>query len=863
MCTLFLFCNLVTARHIKGGWIQYEYVGAGSATGTSIYKITVYVFKNCLQAGPMPGSLGIYDALTYANVQTITGTTNSYTLVSSPTKTTFDPCLSNPPAICYQIYTFSTTVTLANNPNGYLIVAQDANRVTGIINIANSVGTGISFLGSIPGTINTTDYHINSSPYFNFTDTAIICYNSKFTYQFSATDIDGDSLTYAFGPGINGTSNLSSPPYSALTYTSGFSGTTPLGISVTIDSISGLISGTAPATTGEYVIAVYVHEWRNGVIFNSTKKELQITVGDCSLSAASLKPSYLNCDNFVFSFENETAASNITSYSWNFGVLNSLTDTSSNATPTYTYADTGSYTIKLIVSNTGGCSDSATAPVKVYPGFIPSFTVAGSCYQSPIQFTDASTTKYGSINSWSWDFGDSTTANDTSTSKNISYLYPVPGNKTVVLLVTSTKGCTGSFSETITVNDKPYINLPFTDTLICSVDTLPFNAQSSGTYSWSPNYNISNTTILTPYVFPKDTTVYTLTVTDQGCIDSAKIKVNVLTYITVKLPSDTGICKTDSITLKPVSDALSYRWRESTNGNSLSSNAVKYPLAAPAVTTTYYVVANLGYCQDSAKIKVNVSPYPIAQAGNDATICFGSRIQLSGSYTGATYTWSPTVSLSNANTLNPVAGPSKTTDYILTVQDTTFCTKLVSDTVIIKVVQPFTVDAGNDTTASVGQSLQLTATGADLSYSYLWSPATYLSNAAIYDPVFTINSGSIDSIKYILTVTTPNGCTSTDDILITIYKGSPDILVPTAFTPNGDERNDILRPVLIGISQFDFFCVYNRFGQLIYSTSERGVGWDGNFKGTKQPSGTYVYMTQGKDLKGNIIFRKGTAVLIR
>ena len=859
----FLFANLTYARHIKGGWVQYEYISTGSAAGTSIYKIIVYVFRDCQQSGPMPGSLGIYDAVTYANVTTISGTANAYTLLSTPSKTSFDPCLSNPPTICYQIYTYTTTITLADNTNGYLIAIQDANRVTGIVNITNSSSTGISFIGSIPGKINGTDYHINNSPYFNFTDTAIICYNSRFSYQFSATDADKDTLTYSFGNGINGTQTLTAPPYSSVPYQSGFSGAYPLGSLVTIDSVTGLISGVAPSATGEYVIAVYVHEWRNGIIINSTKKELQITVGNCSLSAASLKPSYINCDNFIFSFENETTASNITAYVWDFGVTNSVTDVSTSPTPTYTYADTGTYTIKLIVSNTGGCTDSATAPVKVYPGFEPSFSVTGSCYQSPIQFTDASTTKYGSINSWLWDFGDSTTINDTATVKNITYQYPVPGNKTVSLLVTSTKGCSGSFSKTIAVNDKPAIYLPFTDTLICSVDSLPLKAQSNGSYSWSPNYNISNTTTLSPTVFPKDTTVYTLTVTDQGCVDSAKITVNVLTFISVKLPSDTGICKTDSFIIRPVSDALSYHWSASTNANSLSSTVVKYPVATPLVTTTYYVTANLGYCQDSTKIKVNVSPYPVAQAGSDTAICFGSRLQLSGNITGSSYTWSPATSLSGATTLSPVAGPSKTTSYILTARDTAYCIKEVSDTIIVRVVQPFTVNAGNDTTADVGEALQLTASGASLSYSYTWSPATYLSNAAIYNPVFTINTNTIDSIKYILQVTTPEGCTSSDDLVVKVYKGGPDILVPGAFTPNGDGKNDILRPILIGITKFDYFALYNRYGQMIYYTTERGAGWDGNFNGSKQGSGTFVYMTKGEDVKGNTIFRKGTCVLIR
>ncbi|MEO7529864.1 MAG: PKD domain-containing protein [Sediminibacterium sp.] len=862
--SVFLFCNLALAVHIKGGLIKYEYVGPGTTPGTSVYTITVSLYRSCQSLGPNPSDLKIYDPVTYAVVFSVANTASSYTLEAAPTKTTFDPCISsipNPP-ICYQIYSYKNTVTLTDNVNGYLIVVSDARRITNIKNIPNSNNTGITFTATIPGIIDGVDYHINSSPTFDFKDTALICYNSKFKYQFSASDKDGDQLTYVFGNGLDGTATPSIPPYSSIPYTAGYSGGFPLGSTVTIDSLTGLISGIAPAQNGEYVIAVYVHEWRNGVIFNSTKKELQITVADCSLSVASLKPSYINCDNFVFNFQNETTAPTITSYAWDFGVTNSITDVSTNPTPTYTYADTGTYTVKLTVRNAGGCTDSASSLVKVYPGFTTSFTASGSCHQSPFDFTDMSFIKYGTGN-WSWNFGDTSAINDTSNLQNPSYKYSASGDVIVEMKLISSKGCTGEYSKVVAVNDKPFINLAFTDTLICSIDSLPLKVQSNGSYQWTPNYKISNTTILNPIVYPKDTTVYTLTVTDKGCIDSAKIKVNVLKFITVKLGLDSGICKTDSILLRPVSDALSYKWRESLYANSLSSYLIKFPSAAPLVTTTYYVTANLGYCQDSAKIKINVAPYPKTNAGNDTAICFGSRILLNGNITANTLLWTPTGSLLNSNTVTPVAGPVKTTSYILTVKDTSYCPKTVSDTVVVKVIQPINLDAGKDTSVTIGQTLQLFAKGADTSFGYQWTPSVFLSNANVYDPIATVTSSNIDSILYSVKMTTPEGCSSYDDVLIHVYKNGAEIFVPTAFTPNGDGRNDVLRPILIGITQFDFFKVYNRRGQLIFSTTQRNKGWDGTYNGTAQEVGTYVYMTQGKGFAGGTVYRKGTSVLIR
>ena len=865
-----------SAKHIKGGWIQYVYKGAGSAPNSSAYDITVYLYVSCTTTGPTSEViLGVFDAVTNVSVSTKTILNNG---VSTLNKTSYDHCLSDPPSICYMIYTYNTSIELPNNSNGYTLAVQDAFRSIGIVNIVTNVGAqgqgsnGITFTATIPGIINGIDYHKNTSPYFIFKDTAIICYQAPFTYQFSATDIDGDQLSYSFGNGLNvdnpggNTSGTppASPPYPSLNYTNGYSGNSPLGSSVKIDSSTGIISGIAPTVTGEYVLAVYVKERRNGVLINITKKELQINVTNCTLTAAALRPQYINCDNFSFSFQNESTSSNIASYFWDFGVQNSTTDTTSKPSPDYTYADTGTYTIKLKVTSLGGCSDSSRSTVKVYPGFTPSFSAAGSCYQSPFVFTDESYIKYGKAISWSWNFGDVNIANDTSTLQNTSHQYANSGIATVSLNIISDKGCSGTVSKSVVINDKPDIYLPFTDTLICSIDSLPLLVQSSSatSFSWSPSLNILNSTTNHPTVFPKDTTIYTVVVKDKGCIDSATVKVNVLDFITVSL-ADTSMCRTDSIRLSPVSDALSYVWTESGGGSTLSNTSIKYPNASPAVTTEYFVTANLGHCQDSTKTTVFVSPYPTAIVSADTAVCFGSTAQLHASTTAAYYNWSPLSSLQNATTLNPVAYPSATTDYYFTVTDTFYCTKPSTDTITVNVIQPVVVQAGNDTSIVIGQPLQLNASSANNSLSYSWQPSNGLNNAYIFNPVATFYAPVPDSVTYIVTGTTPQGCSGSDAITVKLFKTAPEIFVPTGFTPDGDGRNDVLKPILAGIARFDFFKIYNRWGQLIFSTSIINSGWDGTLNGVKQPPGTYVFMASGNDYLGNKIFRKGTSVLIR
>ena len=357
--------------------------------------------------------------------------------------------------------------------------------------------------------------------------------------------------------------------------------------------------------------------------------------------------------------------------------------------------------------------DSATAPVKVYPGFTPDFTVTGSCYQSPFLFKDNTYVKYGIISSWSWDLGDLTTTTDTSSKSNPTYQYASPGNATVLLTVSSSKGCIDTVSKIISINGKPDIFLPFKDTLICSIDSLPLIVQSSSATSitWTPSYNIINPNTANPVVYPKDTTVYTVTVQDKGCIDSATITVNVLDFITVTLPADTTICQSDSIRLSPVTYGLSYLWSPA-NGHS-AVPLLNTPWLRPLGNITYSITANLGKCQAKASENIKVVAYPKANAGIDTSICFAGMALLNGAITGTSFTWTPAASLTNGATLQPSASPLLTTDYILTVMDTLGCPKPFRDTVVVTVLPKIVLFAGNDTSVVVNQPLQLHAVTTD------------------------------------------------------------------------------------------------------------------------------------------------------
>ena len=844
---IILFVQSSFANHLKGGWIQYEYLGPGGAANTNKYKITVRQYLDCNSTAAQRDAnvfLGIFDGATNTLFTTLTIPLSGS---DNPNKTTYSPCISSPPKVCYYIDRYEAIVDLPANVNGYNLTVQRCCRIAGIVNVSgNSSTIGISYTNKIPGTINGIDFSNNSSPVFAQKDTAIVCYNSPFSFDFSATDKDGDILSYSFCDGLvggNGTAGgaqpnpPNNPPYGTVPYSTVFSGSSPMGSSVTIDQNTGIISGIAPSITGDYIVAVCATEYRNNVIIGVTKKEIHIKVANCSISAAALQPSYISCNGTTLSFQNESANASITSYLWDFGVPTLTNDTSTSPTPTYDFLksgkDSGTFIVKLVVASSGGCKDSATTKVSIYPGFKPDFKIIGTCYLNPYQFKDATTTTYGKVNGWRWDFGDNTSTADSSISKDSAWQYPAPVSTNVKLIVTNTKGCIDTITKPLVITDKPSISLAFKDTLICSIDSLLLNANiSAGSINWTvsngPNTaRILNANTPTPLVFPRDTTTYYAAINDNGCANLDSVTVNVLKFIAVKAGPDTGICKTDQLMLTPVSAALSYLWTASTGE---IVQPIKNPLVQPLSNTRYYVVANLGKCQAKDSLLVKVSPYPKAVLGNDTTLCFGNRLQLNASAIGSVFSWTPTLSLVNENTLTPLAGPSKTTTYILTVRDTSGCPKPASDTIVVTVVPPINAYAGRDTTILPDQSLQMHATGGN---NYLWSPATGLSAIDIPDPIVLMNS-NIDSVVYTVRVSN-NGCFATDQVVVRIYKTGPDILVPTAFTPNGDGKNDVARPVTIGISKLNYFSIYNCFSRhnvwycsLVHSLSSKYAPYSWN-----------------------------------
>ncbi|MEN9569504.1 MAG: hypothetical protein RL172_735 [Bacteroidota bacterium] len=1097
------------SAHIKGGFITYKYLGTAN-NGNLRYRLTLTVYMVCNPTDGQktnPINLSIFSGNGPALFDNPSASiVNEYNLG----KAYDEPCITGDQRGCYYtivVYQLDN-YELPPNADGYTITYQRCCRIANMDNLINSAEVGNTYTIKIPGTSSPIpDANKNSSPDFSVNDTAVICGGSFFSVSLAATDVDGDSLSYSLCSAYQGgsvntpTPNPAGSPgsYTEVSYSIPYSGSSPMGSQVKINSKTGLLSGIAPliSFTGEFVVTVCVSEYRGGRLLGESRKELHIRVRDCVPLKALLDPKPVTCDGFNVTFTNAIDNPSGTLYEWNFGdTISGTANTSTLATPSHTYTDTGVYTVKLKVSISGLCADSTTTLVKVYPGFFPKFEMLPPfCRNTPIRFNDLTTTNYGQVTGWKWQFGNTASPQDSSLLRNATYSYQNAGVYDVNLIVGNTFGCvdtisqqlsiaenpaltvntldttycsldtldisatgTGTFSwlpatniigantnapkvypsvattyivqlnsngctstdsvrvnpvnnvtnsitasatnvcegdvitltgnsnyssnvswrwaplgtiatpnqkttlatiaantlqytlvttwgnnctatatqlltvkplavpnagrdtfickaqgsvqlqaaggisyqwtpatglsnpaianpiatplattnyvvavgvagctatrndtVTVTVRDPSPINLSG-DTLICSIDTLQLRTNATGSFTWSPNYNISNLASPTPLVSPDVPTTYKVSLTDRfGCISTDSVFVDVKLFVTIDAGRDTTICRTDAVTFNTISDALTYQWSPA---NTLNDASAKYPVATPAADiTTYYVVGNIGKCQSRDSVKIRTVPYPVANAGADARVCYKETVQLSASG-GSRYSWSPAVFLSSSSVANPfVNSPTASTTYTVTVTDVLGCPKPVTDEVVVTVRQPVLPSVGfSDTSIVLGETIQLTVTGVEGAANYQWTPALGLSNATIANPL----ASPEDSTQYrLLVTTTPEGCTGRDTVTIRVYKVAPSFYVPTAFTPNNDGLNDDLKPIILGMRSIRYFRVYNRMGQLLFSTSERNKGWDGTFKGMPQDPAAYVWMAEGVTYKGDVIVRKGTALLIR
>ena len=324
---------------------------------------------------------------------------------------------------------------------------------------------------------------------------------------------------------------------------------------------------------------------------------------------------------------------------------------------------------------------------------------------------------------------------------------------------------------------------------------------------------------------------YTVSITDASlCVTNLPIVIPLTNTQIFNLPNPpASICSGTSFTPNLVSNSTSYLWTPPTG---VSNTGIANPVLSPTVTTSYTVTATLGYCVHVVTpYIVNVAPAATMSPLNPVTICLGSSFTPNPVSNATTYSWSPTTGVSNPAILNPVLSPTTTTLYTLT---GTLGACTVSRTLLVNVLQGVTVNAGSDVSIFSGSSVQLQGTGS--AGTYLWTPSTGLSSTNVLNPV----ASPTTTTTYTLLITNPNGCSNTDNVIVTVI---PYCVKPlNAFSPNGDGINDKWIVTNGGTCTKNIrVIIFNRYGNVVYQSEDYKNNWDGTYKGKPLPDATYYY----------------------
>lgn len=576
-----------------------------------------------------------------------------------------------------------------------------------------------------------------------------------------------------------------------------------------------------------------------------------------------------NCvDNQVLFFNSSTTAvGTINSYFWDFD-NNGITSTLAN--PNTTYTTNGIKTVKFVVKTQEGCeSDTLFKPLLIRARPVADFTFTDSvCLGSPMVFTDNSTLVDGPVTGWIWLIDNANAGNNFPT---LTHTFLTPGNHTVSLATTGTDlDCLSPYiTRNIFVRNKPVAD--FSTNTVCQTIATTFTDLSSSSDGDAMNYwwwDIGNSTIsLSPAPVMTYNTAGPLTIglvvsTIHGCkSDTLRKPIFVHAKPVANFSTDDRVCFGTPIQFHDLSTTAT----DVVNGwtwiyNNSPWSTVQDPSGqfnAGLQTMGLAVTSDQGCKSDTVYKTFDVNPkaelsWNFKDECKNTPVNFTS-VDLTGGNMDQWYWTFGDGGTGNTQNTSHTYTANGTYHVSLYGVDKIGChSDLLEKDIIIYGTNAF---AGNDTIAAAGQPVQLNAIGG---LSYTWTPSSGLSNPNIGNPVAIINATQTFTVKAF----TPEGCESYDDVTIKIYKG-PDIYLPTAFTPNDDGLNDIFRGIPVGLREFRYLKVYNRWGQEVFSTNDYHIGWDGKWKAVPQDSGVFVVIANGIDFTGKIISKKSTVMLIR
>lgn len=724
----FLFIYQSKASHIAGGDLSYVCLGGNQ------YQINLNLFVDCL--GFDPGA-----AQTVSFTSTCGGTATATVNVTNPGGTEISqlcPSQINN-STCnggslpgMWVFSFTGTVTLAPPCDTWNMSWTVCCRNNAILNLV----TPSSFGSYIEATLNSATAPCNNSPAFTAQPIPYVCINQLVNYSYGVVETDGDSLYYSLVGAMDAGGTT-------LAYSGGYSATSPIP-GITVDPNTGALTFT-PTTLGNFVVVVLVQEYdSNGNLIGTVMRDIQFIVQ--------------NCSNIVPD-PTAGAITNLIGTAVQSGPFSIEMCEGSLFTFEATYDDVDTADVLTLITNLA----------TVLPG--STISTSGT---NPLTATISWTAPAGTANT---NTTFSITVNDGAC--------PVPGQQT--------------FVYDIQVQPR---TIASPDQIICGPQSASLSVTGGSSFTWAVisgppmvvGVNFSCDTCTNVVATPSSTTMYEVTSNLSGtCINKDTVVVTVVPDFSFTTTQSTAtLCMQQSVQFSisgSPAGAYTYLWSPSAL---LDSTTIATPTATLNSSGSFDFYVNITSpdgCVKKDTVTAIVQPAIRTIANPDTILCVSQSANLSATG-GTAFTWtvlsgpamSVGVNFSCDTCANPVATPSSTTTYVVTSNLTGTCINM--DTVTVTVVPDYTFNTTQSTsTTCLLEPIQLNTTVSPAgTYTYSWSPATYLSNTAIPDPIATISIPG--TYSYVLTLTNTDGCVKLDTTLITItpsYK--PDAILTAVPNP--------------------------------------------------------------------------------
>lgn len=738
----------------------------------------------------------------------------------------------------------STAVTVKATPatptptnNGAVCVGTSLQLTTATLSGATYAWTGPNgFSSSLQNpTVPTTSTAANGT--YSLTVTVNGCTSAVSSTAASVFAIPATPSVTINGPVCLGSSlNLATASVTGASY----AWTGPNSFSAVLQN--PVISSLTAAATGTYAVRVTVNNCTSAAgsapVTVNTLPTATITAGGvttfCSGGSVTL------------------TAGGGSSYLWSTGAV----------LPAIAVTNSGTFTVTATDAN--GCKANAT-PITVTVNPLPNLVInnpAAVCAPGTVNLTAAAVTAGSTAGTSFTYFTDAATSIPFTTPANsaVAGTYYIKG--------TLPTGCSSSRAVTVVITNLPSLTTQ-NPTAVCAPQTV--NLTSPGITQGSDNgllYTYFTDAALTAVV-PNPAAVlssgvYYIKANAPASACFASMPVTVVVH-----PAPTGvlqtpivnyICSGSSLQLNAV-DGFAYQWLLNQSPITGATNA-DYAASAAGVYSVRFISPQGCVREATNTLQIEQLVKPVLRLQLNSR-CAATPISFSNN---STYSNSGSINWlwdfgdgASANSFSPTHTYTTGGNYSVSLTANNLSCPAFSETISTALyIDSARVPVRYPTVKAVaGKAFSLTARS--LGALYRWLPATGLNSTTVQSPMAILNN----DIEYTVTITNSASCTTIDTVAVQlVFDGN--IFVGNGFTPNSDGVNDRCYPILSGVRSLVYFKIYNRWGNLVFQTNDASPqnGWDGKYMGRLQPVGTYTWVAEAIDGKGNIFKQNGNVLLI-